>query len=50
MIGTTEELFYLYLTLQLHHAVHDSLGTRGTARNEHINGNNLLDALYDVIT
>ena len=49
MVGTAEEFLYLHLALQLHHAVHDGLGTRGTARDKYIHRHNLIDTLHYMV-
>ena len=49
MVGTTEELLYLHLTLKLHHAIEDSLWTWRTARNVNVYRNNLRDATHHVV-
>ena len=50
MVDTSEEFFYFDFALQLHHAIHDSLWAWRTSRYENIDGNNLINSSYHMIT
>ena len=49
MVGTTEELLNLNLTLELHHTIKYGLWTWRTSRNIHVYRNNLRNTAYHVV-
>lgn len=48
-VHAAEEMLGFHLALQLHHAVEQSLRTRGATRHVHVDGNNLLDPLQHMV-